>query len=48
MFILTKIAFRRLLSVCLISVVLFIGSAIALDHQNTAFAEVSERDTVGI
>ncbi len=48
MFILAKIDFRRLLSVCLISVVLFIGSAIALGHQDTAFAEVLERDAVGI
>ncbi len=48
MFILSKVDFRRLLAACLISVVLFIGSAIAIGHQDTAFAEVLERDTVGI
>ncbi len=48
MFIFAKIDFRHLFAVCLISVVLFIGSAIAVDRQNTAFAEVLERDTVGI
>ena len=48
MFILSKVDFRRLLAVCLISVVLFFGSAIAIGHQDTAFAEVLERDAVGI
>ncbi|WP_319419640.1 hypothetical protein [Pleurocapsa sp. FMAR1] len=48
MFILSKVDFRRLLAVCLISLVLFLGSASAVERQNTAFAEVLERDTVGI
>ena len=48
MFILSKVDFRRLLAICLISVVLFIGSAIAIGHQDTAFAEVLERNAVGI
>lgn len=48
MFILSKVDFRRLLTVCLISLVLFIGSAIAIGHQDTAFAEVLERNAVGI
>ena len=48
MFKLAKIDFRRFFAVCLISVVLFFGSAIAIGHRDIAFAEVLERDAVGI
>ena len=45
---LLKIDFRRVLTVCLVSALLFLGSAIAFPQNDFAIAEVLKRDTVGI
>lgn len=48
MFTLSKIGFRRLLAICLISTMLFFSSAIAIPHHDVAVAEVLKRDATGI
>jgi cell division protein FtsB len=45
MHIFSKINLRRIFAICLISITLFIGSAISIGHQNQAYAEVIKPDT---
>ena len=48
MLLFSKINLRRIFAVCLVLVTLFAGSAIGIGYQEQAFAEVLERDTLGI
>ncbi len=48
MHIFSNINLRRICAICLISVTLFIGSAIGIGHQDQAFAEVLKRNALGV
>lgn len=48
MHIFSNINLRRICAICLISVTLFIGSMMAIGHQDQAFAEVLKRDALGV
>jgi hypothetical protein len=48
MFLFSKINFRRILAICVLSISLLVGSALGISEGDRAFAEVVKSEAVGI